>query len=177
MTMLESAKTLLEQKTEGADELLQNIIIPGILADADDFMGVRYSRSEAVTEYFDGGVSTLYLGYVNVSGLTLTENGVTVDPSRYELYAESGRLALLRGLFRSGRRNIVASYAGGYKEDDLPAALRSKLLKQIIYEYRRRRDPGLSSVTFPDGNVQKFQIGEWLPDVEAHLERRRRIFL
>jgi len=55
--------------------------------------------------------------------------------------------------------------------DTIPESLMPKLLKQVGYEYRRRKDFGLSSVTFPDGNVNKFMIDEWLPDVLKAIQR------
>lgn len=58
---------------------------------------------------------------------------------------------------------------------DFTSTIERKLCIQIAYEFRRRHDAGLSSVTYPDGSVNKYDIGEWLPDVKKVLFRYRRI--
>jgi len=115
---------------------------------------------------------------VNVSDLVITIDSEVVDSDDYVLYPDEGEVCTLYDTpWPRGKRTIKAAYTGGYIEDDLPEALRSKLLKQVVYEFRRRKDAGLSAVQFPDGSIQKFVTGEWLPDVEAELNRRRRIML
>ena len=187
MTILADAKLMLDLgATEAASAASTDfdgrlaLIVAGVLADAEDFIGVKFQAGASIEELFDGGVSTLYLGYFNPSSVVVTENGVVVSSDYYEIYSAfpASRITLLYDRkFRKGNRNVKVAYTGGYDEDVIPVALRSKLLKQITYEFRRRRDPGLSSVSFPDGSVNKFAIGEWLPDVEKTLERLRRIAL
>lgn len=177
MFMLDDVRRRLEITTGSWDDVLQTMI-DAARAAADDFMGVRYSLEADREEYHDGGCPTIYLGHVNVSDLVVTHDSDTVDEDAYVLYPDEGVLCTKYDTnWPGGKRSIRAVYSGGYSEDDLPEALRSKLIKQVVYEFRRRKDPGLSSVQFPDGSVQKFVIGEWLPDVEAELLRRRRVFL
>ena len=57
--------------------------------------------------------------------------------------------------------------------DDITRAI----LKQAAYEWRRRTDRGMSSVSFPDGSVQKWNADEFLDEVLAVLDRRRTIAL
>lgn len=190
MTIQADAKTLLELTDATFDAVLA-LVIPGVLADAEDFVGIKFQEETSIEEYFDGGVSTLYLSYVNVSAVSVEVDGVALSSDEFTVSPEAGKIRYggspLSGFdtasegsgtsFTSGKRNVKVTYAGGYGEDAIPVALRSKLLKQITYEFRRRRDPGLSAVSFPDGTVNKFAIGEWLPDVEKTLERLRRIML
>jgi len=56
---------------------------------------------------------------------------------------------------------------------DFTPAIERKLCIQISYEFRRRHDAGLSSVSYPDGSVSKYEVGEWLPDVKKVLLRKR----
>lgn len=53
----------------------------------------------------------------------------------------------------------------------LPAELLRPLAKQVSYEFRRKKDPGLQSTSFPDGSVNKFSDDEWLPDVLGAIKR------
>ena len=193
MTMKQDAKTLIGPPVDASgnyDGLIEDIIA-GILAEADDFMGIAYQKVEDQEDWFDGGSGTIYLSHVNVSTPVVEVDGVVLTSDEFTLYPEAGKIRYggsglsafvtasegSGGRFPSGRRNVKVTYNGGYAEDDYPASLRRKLLKQASYEFRRRNDPGLSAVSYPDGSMQKFALNEWLPDVEAELLRRRRIFL
>lgn len=182
MTILADVKTILGPpvSTGTAHDALLGIYIASVLDSADDFMHVAYQQVAAATKYYDGGEKTIYLPHVNVSNVSVYENGsLLVADEDYFLYPERGKIQAsdARKHFRAGQRNIRVVYSGGYGEDSIPSELRVKLLKQITYEFRRRNDPGLISVTSPDGTVQKFDVGEWLKDVEEFLKRKRRIIL
>jgi hypothetical protein len=177
MFLRDDLKALLDIKGTEFDTILQDIV-EGVLEEADEFMGLAYSLVTEQVQYFDGGGSTLYLGHANVSNVTVVEDEVTLAADDdYMVYPERGVIRHKTGAFATGLRNVVVTYDGGYSEDLLPKSLKRKLIKQASYEFRRRQDAGLSSVQFPDGSVQKFAMGEWLPDVEQELNRRRRIFL
>jgi hypothetical protein len=193
MTMLMDAKTLVGPPVNASgdyDGLLEDII-DGVLTEADDYMGVSYQAVAGAIAYFDGGKSTLYLPHVNVSDVSVEVDGVELTEDEFVVYPETGKVRAKTGTlsgfptasetaggtFSSGQRNVKVTYSGGYEEDNYPADLRRKLLKQVAYEFRRRNDPGLSAVSYPDGTVSKFALTEWLPDVEAMFSRNRRIFL
>jgi hypothetical protein len=181
--MLMDAKTLIGSPVDASgnyDGLLEDMI-DGVVEAAGEFMEASVLKVEGVEVYFDGGESTIYLPHFNVSGVSVYEDGVLLASDEYALYPGAGTSAakILResGRFPRGNRIVKVVYDGGYAENDYPSSLRRKLLKQVAYEFRRRSDPGLSAVSYPDGSVQKFALGEWLPDVEAELLRRRRICL
>lgn len=52
-----------------------------------------------------------------------------------------------------------------YTIETIPAGLERAVAKQCVYEFRRRNDIGVSSVTFPDGSINKNQIDFLLKDV------------
>jgi hypothetical protein len=181
--MLMDAKTLIGSPLDasGAYNGLLEGIIAGIVEAAGEFMEASILKVTAEEVYFDGGERTLYLPHFNVSGVSVYEDEVLLASDEYTLYPGTGTSAAKirreSGHFPRGNRIVKVIYDGGYAEADYPAALRRKLLKQVSYEFRRRSDPGLSAVSYPDGSVQKYTIEEWLPDVERHLLRRRRICL
>jgi hypothetical protein len=180
--MLMDAKTLIGPPVDVSgnyDGLLEDTI-SGVLSEADGFMDAACQREEDAEVWFDGGEKTLYLPHFNVSGVAVYEDGVLAPSADYALYPGTGLQAakiVARTAFRHGSRIVRVTYDGGYEEDDYPPSLRRKLLKQVSYEFRRRNDPGLTAVSYPDGSVQKYTLSEWLPDVEAELLRRRRICL
>jgi hypothetical protein len=54
-----------------------------------------------------------------------------------------------------------------------PLSLQRACLEQCCYEWKQRATPGLQSVTMQDGNVNKYQIDEWLKNVKHILERHK----
>lgn len=180
MPFLTEVKQLLEISNTDYDSLLGDII-EGVVSSADEEMCAKYSLVTSKTEYFDGGVSTIYLAYVNVSNLTFSVDGTELVEGRteeYVLYPEIGVVKCsTEDGFAEGLRIITAVYDGGYAEDSYPTSLYRKLIKQMAHEFRRRKDSGLSSMTHPDGSVQKYTIDKWLSDVQRELNNHKRIFL
>jgi hypothetical protein len=80
--------------------------------------------------------------------------------------------------FLHGRLVIKSQYNGGWDQDTVESGLKLALITQIGYRYRRRKDPGLSTVSYPDGSVTKMMnIDQWLPEVKASLNKYKRISL
>lgn len=176
MPVLTDLKTVLEITGTEFDNIL-TMIIDCIKADANEYMDISFDPVTDYEQYFDGGIEFLYLDHANVSALAIEFDGsplVEGNEQDYVFYPEDSIVKSVAGEFTSGLRIIKATYTGGYDEDAIPEPFRRKLIKQMEYEYRRRKDPGLSSVTFPDGAVNKFSVDEWLPDVEKVLSRKKR---
>jgi hypothetical protein len=58
----------------------------------------------------------------------------------------------------------------------LPEDLEAAIAQQVAYDFRRRKDLGLISVTMIDGSIQKKSTDKWLPDVELVLKKYRHRF-
>ena len=91
------------------------------------------------------------------------------------------------GCWPAGAKAYQVTYTGGYDPAPaegatpdvdyvaIPADLEGAICQQVVYEWRRRNDPGLSSVSLPDGTINKMQVGEWLESVESTLKNRYRV--
>lgn len=176
MPILADLKTVLEITVTQFDTIL-TMIIDMVKAEANEYMDISFDPVIDYEQYFDGGCQYLYLDHANISTLAIELDGsplVAGNEEDYVFYPENSIVKSVSGEFTNGLRIIHATYTGGYDEDAIPEPIRRKLIKQMEYEYRRRKDPGLSSVTYPDGSVNKYSINEWLPDVESVLKRRKR---
>lgn len=176
MPILTDLKTALEITNTNFDTILQ-MVIDCVKAEAWEYMDISYEPITDYEEYFDGGTRDIYLKHANISGLAIELDGSPLVEGNEEDYVFYSNISLVRsvaGEFTSGLKIIKVTYIGGYVEDDIPEPVRRKLIKQMEYEFRRRKDPGLSSVTYPDGSVNKFSIDEWLPDVKEVLKRKKR---
>uniref|UniRef100_A0A7V4G8T7 Uncharacterized protein n=1 Tax=Desulfobacca acetoxidans TaxID=60893 RepID=A0A7V4G8T7_9BACT len=112
------------------------------------------------------------------------EEGTLVPADHYQLLG-AGMVAYRFGAWPYGSKALKLSYTGGYDAffegegfppegyapppDDLEMAVRS----QVAYDFRRRKDIGLESVSFPDGSIQKMSSGEFLSSVKQVLDRYR----
>lgn len=52
-----------------------------------------------------------------------------------------------------------------------PLSLQRACLEQCCYEWKQRATPGLQSVQMQDGQIHKYETGEWLKGVEKILFR------
>lgn len=184
MPVLVDIKRQLEILNTDWDTILRDIISE-VFSAADEYMNVKFSLVQgasggAYTQYWDGGRKTLYFDYVNVRDCVVTDDDVELVQGRdedYVIYPERGFMKSVADEFTEGARIIKAVYNGGYGEDDLPMELRSKLIKQVKHEFRRRKDSGLTSVSYPDGSVSKFVIDDFLSDVKRTLNKKRRCWM
>jgi hypothetical protein len=174
-----------EMATGDFDALLYGLI-EGVISDAEDEIGAKIQPVTDEIVYLDGGKNTLYLPHLNISNVSVWqdsnkefEDEGLLDPDYYTVYLERGKIKRnSASKFLSGNQVIKVKYDGGYSILTIPPNLKQRgLVKQIAYEFRRRKDIGLSSVTYPDGSISKFSITEWLPDVLSVLGKFKRIFL
>jgi hypothetical protein len=195
LTTLEKVKALLQGDTPlgpEADDLL-SWLITAVSKRAEAFCNREFEKKERV-EFHDGGGRYVYLRALPVAEIASIKCSDTWDwpatsPLSVISYAfdEATGMVLYRGGdWPYGEGAIRVTYRGGF--DPLPAEgteppegyvpvpedLQQAVSTQVAYEYRRRNDPGLQAVAFPDGSIQKMDVGEFLSSVKTTLLRYRR---
>ncbi|MBM4272807.1 MAG: hypothetical protein FJ139_11730 [Deltaproteobacteria bacterium] len=183
LVSLAKVKTMIPLFDTQYNTVLQEII-NDVCAQAIEYMDLDFEQHTAHVEYVDGGSRTIFANCANLSNVRIwidtdkkwnDEN--ELDSSYFTVYGKRGVIKLNSGIFPAGLQIIKLRYDSGYAQNALPKGLQGKLLKQITYEFRRRNDPGLTAVSFPDGSVQKWTLEEWLPDVQDEFDRWRRMTL
>ena len=191
LTTLAKVKTLLELTETDWDGLINELI--GAVSERCASYCNRDFENKSRVEYHDGGGRYLYLMGLPVVGSITSiygsdtwewASGDLINADDYFLHA-SGMVGYRYGVWPYGPKALKVTYTGGYDAfyagegsppegyhpppDDLEMAART----QVAYDFNRRKDVGLESVSFPDGSIQKVNSGEFLPSVKAVLDRYR----
>jgi hypothetical protein len=195
LTTLEKVKALLQGDAPlgpEADDLL-SWLITAVSKRAEAFCNREFEKKERV-EFHDGGGRYIYLRALPVAEIAAIKCSDTWDwpatsPLSLISYAfdEATGMVLYRGGdWPYGEGAIRVTYTGGFDPlldegaeppegyTPVPEDLQQAVCTQVAYEYRRRNDPGLQTVAFPDGSVQKLDVGEFLSSVKTTLLRYRR---
>jgi hypothetical protein len=79
-----------------------------------------------------------------------------------------------------GRNEIKVQYVGGYAppedaddEPPVPADLKLAFIRQVVHDFKRRKDVGLQNIAFKDGSISKTTTSMLLPVVTEVLDRYR----
>lgn len=192
LTTLESVLLLLGNTSEETEEDTQAQLeakIAEVSARAATFCGRTFEKAELVS-YHNGGGRYLYLSVLPVAEIAEIvwapdwdwDAGMVYGASDFALIG-GGMVGCKSGSWPSGDKAIRVTYTAGYDpapaeegepDEDytpIPADLEGAICRQVVYEWRRRNDPGLNSVSLPDGTINKMQVDEWLDDVEKTLRR------
>jgi hypothetical protein len=195
LTTLEKVKALLEGDTPlgpEADDLL-SWLITAVSKRAEALCNREFEKKERV-EFHDGGGRYIYLRALPVAEIASIICSDTWDwagasplsVSSYAFEAATGMVLYRGGDWPYGEGAVRVTYTGGFDPlpvegagppegyTPIPEDLQQVVCTQVAYEYRRRNDPGLQAVAFPDGSVQKMDVGEFLSSVRNTLLRYRR---
>jgi len=178
LTTLAQVKALLQVTETDWDALLEELI--GAISQRAGTYCNRDFESKVRVEYHYGGGQYLYLKGLPVISITSVYGSDTwewgtdnlIPAADYQLL-EAGMLAYRYGNWPYGPKTLKVTYTGGYAADAIPADLEMAVRSQVAYDFNRRKDIGLESVSFPDGSIQKVNSGEFLPSVLAVLKRYR----
>ena len=196
LTTLESVARLLEVDLAEMDADTRAQLearIAEVSARAGGFCDRTFQREERVS-YHHGGGRYLYLNEVPVQKIKEIlysfswewDAAIVYSPSDYALISsKSGMVGFKWIYWPSGQYSLRVKYTGGYDPAPaagqnppegyvpIPADLEGAICQQAVYEWRRRNDVGIRSVSLPDGTINKMDAGEWLEAVEKTLKRYR----
>ncbi|MBI4764667.1 MAG: hypothetical protein HY787_08685 [Deltaproteobacteria bacterium] len=195
LTTLARVKELLQGDTAlspEADTLL-SWLITAVSKRAEALCNREFEKKERL-EFHDGGGKYLYLRALPVAEISSIKGSDTWDwaaasplsTTSYAFDGVTGMVLYRGGEWRYGEGAIRVTYTGGFDPfleegaelpegyTPIPEDLQQAVCTQVAYEYRRRNDPGLQAVAFPDGSIQKMDVGEFLGAVRNTLLRYRR---
>jgi hypothetical protein len=195
LTTLANVKALLQGDTPlgpEADDLLSRLIT-AVSKRAEAFCNREFEKKERV-EFHDGGGRHLYLRALPVAEIASITYSDTWDwagasplsVTSYAFEPATGMVLYRGGEWPYGEGAVRVTYTGGFDPfleegaeppegyTPIPEDLQQAVCTQVAYEYRRRNDPGLQAVAFPDGSLQKMDVGEFLSMVKTTLLRYRR---
>ena len=110
----------------------------------------------------------------NWADLTVLKSKMYLDLSS----VDADRDAALELLGEHVTARIILSLNNSSIDDtEPPIPLNQACLRQCCYEFKQRGTPGLSSVQYTDGSISKFQVSEFLAEVESILKKYRKIVL
>ena len=175
-----------------------NSIITGI-----ETMFVGYCNRELiqpaadVTEYFTGNGDYIQLNRYPIINITSIKQSVDYDFTDADILVANDDYRLING----GKKGIIRAissywlrlddsiqviYRGGYcpvgqtpaaGEIALPADIREAAIIQATFMFKRKDDPGLSSINFQSGSISKFADMDLLPIVKNVLDNYKRVQL
>lgn len=187
LVSLTDLKVFLEKTDTNQDTLLR-MIIEHVSGWIESYLN-RNLLKAARTVYRDAGKRFYYLPAYPVdesAALTVVHDGTTqTKDTDYFVRADDGLIEFQSSSIPSytDPKEVVITWTGGYVASgegdteclDVPSTIQEAALRQCVYNFRRRKDIGISSVSMPDGSVSKSPIDSFLlPEVKNLLNVYRR---
>jgi hypothetical protein len=190
LTTLSQVKAMLELTESDWDALIEELIA-AVSGRTGTYCDRNFEQQER-EEYHDGGGQYVYLRGLPVAEISAIygsdtwewDEGNLIPPDCYQLLP-AGMVAYRSGPWPYGPKALKVTYTGGYNSSPaegeeepegytpIPADLEMATRTQVAYDFKRRKDIGLESISFPDGSIQKVNSGEFLPSVKSVLDRYR----
>lgn len=182
----ENIKIYLEITNPNHDSLL-DLIIDQVSARIEKFLNRKLTKQE-YTEYFDVKISKKFF-HLRSYPIDLAEDFTasqydvedTIN-SDYFVYEDSGIVEYFTDRIHCNEPKCIKFvYTAGYEEIytegedvlNVPDDLKRACLLQSVFEFRRRRDIGLTSISTPDGSISKSITGTLLTEVSDILKSYR----
>ncbi len=170
---LEALKVYLEKNDTDHDTFLEPLI-DQVSARFETFTGRRFTASER-TETFDGGARLYYMDAFPIDlGETLTvsiDGSVQVLNTDYFVKATAGLIEFRSKTLNSEPNIVEIVWTGGYAVAsgdgtvEVPDDLQGACLLQCAFQFKRRKEPGLTAVATPDGSINSFRPNILLAEV------------
>jgi len=176
-----------------ANDSVLNDLLRGVSASFDNYCNrIFLLNSLAATEYYNGGGNVIVVKrYPIVSITSVTESAdydwdnetaLTANDG-YHAIVDKGILRRLAADFYSGVDTVRVVYTGGYVapgdtvgsgETALPDELREAAIRQCVYEFQRKDQLGVTSVSAMGTSYTRPDSIEFLPSVKKVLNRYKR---
>lgn len=162
-----------------------NLRIQQVTKRAGSFCNRNFERA-SYTEIHNGGESRIYPDNPPVVSITSIvwddfgdfAAGFTIPTVDYFIVNRGWDVAHTSGPFPGGEHGLQVEYVGGYltasdASSVIPADLSGAIAQQVTYEFRRRKDTGLTDVSMANGDITKVAERDFLPLVKDVLKTYR----
>jgi hypothetical protein len=163
------------------DDLIENNIIPAVSLLIEKHCSRQFGEDTFI-EYHDGGGEFFYVKNPPIVSITSIYQDEDWEWDSSHLVSATDYINFANSIgYKSGKwpvavRSIKVTYIGGYiyiaaegTHFVLPNDIKYAAMLQTAYSFKRRKDIGLQSVSFPDGSIQKFDTGPLLAEVKGLL--------
>ena len=187
LASLTDVKIFLEKTDTNQDSLLA-LVIERVSSRIEIFLN-RNLLKTARTVYRNAGKRNYYLPAYPIdesAPLTVTYDGtVRTKDTDYFVNANDGLIEFQKAAIPTytDPKEVVITWTGGYAASgegateclNVPLDIQEAALRQSAYNFRRRKDIGISSVSMPDGTVSKSPTDSYLlPEIKGMLKNFRR---
>lgn len=168
----------LDNKKDNVHDKLLDSIIDGVSQRIETFLRRKLTEEER-TKVFNGGRKRYLLPAYPIDtgqNITIDIDGTTsfVEDTDYFVWDDIGMIEFAGKISNEKPRILSITWTGGYAVTNgalaVPGDIKRVCTMQCAFEFRRRRDMGISSISSPDGNITVNRPAALLPEVIATLQ-------